>query len=377
MAEWKQLDQAIYTTPQRALWSVWNWLVGTVGWRRIAEIGTWTPPGDALAYNTSGAVLENPAGAPFRQSLALNLGNSPVSIGAMLFPWLGVAGGYNPIGPSFDAPYCNGAHYLPASSPFKMTAIASDAVIMLLSWWTPVTVSMSLEFKAGARNVTRLSGSWLDDGYTPGAAFTVSGSASNNYSHLVTGVTAQVLTLHSGADTVADETVSCTVTPKETARFSYFGRIVPYESATADVRPAVLNCTHWGMGGVDPQTTFGSPLVGWQRIHADVGAGYLNLASGYVEMPRTINGLYPLALNPTFSGVRHSRSCELLFRETVSAIARVEQPGRLDGVYLCDTGLTKQRIEQSITLPNGTTRTIYLMAREGFAVIWPSGAEII
>ncbi len=77
------------------------------------------------------------------------------------------------------------------------------------------------EVGAGGDTITRSSGSWITDGFEVGMMITVAGSASNNVTAAVTGVTATVLTLGAAAgdDLAAEGPVAgCSVvgTPKLT-----------------------------------------------------------------------------------------------------------------------------------------------------------------
>lgn len=98
----------------------------------------------------------------------------------------------------------NGTFLVTALTATVMTFEADDLTNETIGTAT-VTGRMGLEFDATADTITRSRGSWIADGFVTDTIATVTGTASNNVSLEIEGVTATVLSLANG---LANEDVS-------------------------------------------------------------------------------------------------------------------------------------------------------------------------
>lgn len=390
MAEFKQLTQAIYSSFGPAAFAFYDWLINTVGWQSVYTAGTWSGGGASLVTGNK-FVARSPVGAPFEQEIQVEIiaaGTDVPALRVTLAPRSAVEGGWNSGGGTFDAPSVGPKLLYIGGTAFRFTAVANDATVMLASWWTPATVAVNLTFTASGQTVTRASGSWITDGWSPGSYGSVTGSVSNNKTVAVTSLTSATVAAMQAAPSLVNEgPVAATLTPVETGHLLYVGRTAGPNAN--DEYPAALWSGPWSAGYAESALTMSDyglvcPGRAWARLW-DKGLGNANLVDGRGTVPYSVGvGIQVYSEQPLNGGVVDGDvigageyvcdSMDLLFSETVSGQTYKVRPGRPDGLFWTASALD-QRMEQIVALPGGAERKINLMARRGVAMLWPSGAE--
>ncbi len=121
---------------------------------------------------------------------------------------------------SFEDPVNDKAYYQVGSDPadtgaaidFTFAGPVNEAILSYEENVGPCTTPDGLSFSGTNHTITRANGSWIDDGYKKGGQVTVVGAenAGNNGTHLITSVTALVLTVSTGlVDSTDDNTARC------------------------------------------------------------------------------------------------------------------------------------------------------------------------
>ena len=372
----KQIKQLVYTSAKRCVYALYEFLTTECGWFLAApnaKQGTWTSPGDALV-TTDYVVLETATTAPFRLQVAILYREYAVGTKAIVLtqaPLVGLAGGWNQGGGTFDGPFSGEeVFYLNGGGSTKFSIIGSDRRFVLWAEWTPATIDqLDIEFKnTNPDTIIRIAGDFGADGWAPYTRFVVSGTGFNNGSYTV-GIVSSLgkgLTLIASDVLVAEGPGAAILTPSAVHKLAYVGRIIPAESSTFDPRPAVIRACNFEMG------PYGLS-AGIKRLHAKTVPGYVNLVNGYVESrARQTDAPGEIAAGPLGSGKQPSSvsgkykrpSAEVDFNEVVAMVTYIENAGRLDGVGLFDPSVQKKWIGAG-----------YMLAHNGVVIPWPCGTE--
>lgn len=372
----KQLTPAFYSSSKRVFYALYDFLITTCGYKLPAvnaKSGTFTSPGDALVTGNF-FVVETPDGAPFRQQIRFELNADSQSthyIHVSHAPWVGVAGGWNSGGATFDAPKSIDERILLAQGTQKFTCVANSGRVFALAWWTPDTYSANTQFVNSGQILALGAGyDFALHGYVPGMIFAVTGTVSNNRSFgMLADVTSD--TIEDVSPTPVNETVVATLTPRQIATALYVGAID--KAHGADVRPAAMRAGVFGMGaewdleGAVSHATLSARSFAnnWRRIHQDVSGGYVNLVDGWLQMFKPNATTWPelQQLQPSASGNYTPFGALLCFSETVGQPRRELPAGSLDGVFLGPIGQYMQLLGASDEL----------VVRDGMAAAWPSG----
>ena len=383
MVLWQDDVQNLLLGAKFCIWRM-DAKLAALGWGLAgasATAGDWTGTGGSLVEG-NWRVRRCPASAPFRFDLKYTLAGDGVTtnrINIEVAPLVGVAGGWNEGGASFDAPVTFFKEFFVNASgrATNFNIVVNDRALILWAYWTPPTAqATTLVCHATDRIESSVTLAAL--GVAVGSLVTVvDGGGTNNGAtfHVASldDANTMIVTPYNGGPAVADNASAAGhLTVANTHYLGYFGRFLPQEILTSfeDSRPVVAAC-----GVRDIVHAQGAGFAAnMRRVYAKTSGGYIPLAAGTALLPTdAVAGTSPLTTDAqaysTASAHAWSEALRMRWSETVSAIDYRDHGGRMEGMLLTSAGHVRKQLGRHPTDPS---KCLY-MSHGGFAHVWPNG----